>query len=73
MWSCAPVRLSLSIEWLVEWRTHQGGSVPRVSTERNRLGPLMTLNLCVLRRYCLGEAEGDLISTNGTFDGVHDS
>ena len=42
------------------WRTHRGGSVPRVFTERSE-GPVVTLNLCVMRRYYLGE--GDLVST----------
>ena len=45
------------------WRTHRGGLVPRVFTERCE-GPLAALNLCVMitRRYCLGE--GNLVSTH---------
>ena len=34
-------------------------SVPRVFTERSEV-PLVTLNLCLMRRYNLGE--GDLVS-----------
>ena len=45
---------------VVVWRTHRGGLVPRVYTERSE-GLLVTLNLCVMRRYNLGE--GDLVST----------
>ena len=35
-------------------------SVPQVFTERSEV-PLVTLDLCVMRRYNLGE--GDLVST----------
>ena len=43
------------------WSAHRGGSASRVYTERsdNILG--VTLTLCVMRRYYLGE--GDLAST----------
>ena len=47
------------------WRTRRGGSVPRFSTERS-LEPLMTLNVCVLMRYCLGE--GGVVSTRSLLD-----
>ena len=47
---------------VVVWRTHRGGLVPWVFTERSEV-PLVTLNLCVMRRYNLGE--GDLVSTVG--------
>ena len=45
---------------VVVWRTHRGGSVPRVYTERSGR-PWVTLKLCVMRRYNLGG--GDLVST----------
>ena len=53
----APGRFSLVWLWC-------GGhavvrSVPRVFTERSEV-PLVTLNLCLMRRYNLGE--GDLVS-----------
>ena len=54
-----PGRSSLVWLWWAE-RTHRGGSVPRVLTERSEV-PLVTLNLCVMRRYNLGV--GDLVST----------
>ena len=38
------------------WRTHRGASVPRVHTERSERAPV-TLILCVMRRYNLGEEE----------------
>ena len=44
---------------VVVWKTHRGGSVPRVYTERSDR-PWVTLNLCMIRRYNLGE--GDLAS-----------
>ena len=46
---------------VVVWRTHRGGLVPPVFKERSEV-PLVTLNLCVMRRYNLGE--GDLASTS---------
>ena len=46
---------------VVVWRTHRGGLVPRVYTERSDR-PWVVLNLCVMRRYNLGE--GDLVSTS---------
>ena len=45
---------------VVLWRTHRGGLVSRVLGERSE-SPILTLNLCVRRRYYLGE--GDLVST----------
>ena len=45
---------------VVVWRTHRGGLVPRVYTERSDR-PWVTLRLCVMRRYNLGD--GDLVST----------
>ena len=42
------------------WRTHRGGAISRVvNTERSPGRPLVTLNLCVMRRYYIGE--GDLV------------
>ena len=38
---------------VVAWRTHQGGSVPQVYTERSE-SPWVTLTLYVMRRYNLG-------------------
>ena len=47
------------------WRTRRGGSVPRVFTEGSEVS-LVTLNLCVMRRYNVGE--GDRVSTSIRFD-----
>ena len=48
---------------VVVWRTHRGGLVPRVYTERSDR-PWVTLSLCVMimRRYILGE--GGLVPTH---------
>ena len=59
MWGGAPGRFSLVWLWC-EGHT-EVRSVPRVFTERSEV-PLVTLNLCVMRRYNLGE--GDLVSTS---------
>ena len=42
-------------------RTHRGGSIPRVYTERSDR-PWVTLNFCVMRRYNL--EEGGLVSAH---------
>ena len=42
------------------WRTHRGRSVPRIYTQRSDR-PWVTLNLCVMRRYNVGER--DLVPT----------
>ena len=46
---------------VVVWRTHRGGLVPRVYTERSDR-PWVTLNFCVMRRYNL--EEGGLVSAH---------
>ena len=46
-------RFSLVV-WLL-WRTHRGGLVPRVHKERSDRPFGVTLNLCAMRRYYLGE------------------
>ena len=58
MWGGAPGRFSLV--WLWCGGHTEVRSVPRVFTERSEV-PLVTLNLCVMRRYNLGE--GDLVFT----------
>ena len=62
LWVGAPGRFSLV--WLWCGGHTEVRSVPRVFTERSEV-PLVTLNLCVMRRYHLGE--GDLVSTQCTF------
>ena len=59
VWGGAPSRFSLV--WLWCGGHAEVRSVPRVFTERSEV-PLVTLNLCVMRRYNLGEA--DLVSTS---------
>ena len=58
MWGGHPGQVLSGV--ILVWSTHRGGMVPRVYTERSDR-PWVTLNLCVMRRYCLGE--GDLVST----------
>ena len=58
MWGGRPGQVLSCV--VVVWSTHRGGLVPRVYTERSDR-PWVTLNLCALRRYNLGE--GDLVST----------
>ena len=58
MWGGAPGGFSLV--WLWCGGHTEVRSVPRVFTEQSEV-PLVTLSLCVMRRYNLGE--GDLVST----------
>ena len=57
---CGAEPLAGSLVWLWCGGRTEVRSVPRVCTERSEV-PLVTLNLCVMKRYNLGE--GDLVST----------